>query len=103
MCPANSGGEYIQSLLRHFLQAISRCKYPFGLDGIGIHLQNLMHLLFGQPWIMAEQVGRILEGGLQVTRVGFLAIDMDDIIHDYSRNGWNRMRGRKRRIPARPC
>ena len=58
--------QYIQSLLRHFLQAISRCQYPLGFECIGVYLQNLMHLLFGQPWIVSEQISRILEGGLQV-------------------------------------
>jgi hypothetical protein len=56
--------------LRHFLQAKSRSKYPFGLNSIGIHLQNLVHLLFRQPWVMSEQISRIPEGGLQVTVAG---------------------------------
>jgi hypothetical protein len=29
-----------------------------------------MRLLFRQPWVMAEQIGRILQGGLQVAAVG---------------------------------
>jgi hypothetical protein len=55
--------------LWHFLQSKSSSQYPFGLNSIGIHLQNLMRLLFRQLRIVSEQIGRIIEGDLQATSV----------------------------------
>ena len=72
--PVKQWRQYIQPFLRHFLQAKSSSKYPFGRNGIGIHFQNLLRLLVGQLRIVSEQISRILEGDLRVSSVGFIGL-----------------------------
>jgi len=87
--PGSQRHQNIQPHLRLFLEAIRSSKYLFGLNSIGIHLQNLLYLHCRQLRIVSEQISRIPEGDLQVTFVGSIGHGHLCIIHDYSLRGSN--------------